>query len=421
MKKTFKKLFAFLLVCVMLCGCAVNASAVSIGDGDISDIIISNGTYNNAVATMRGIWDGIAMNVETSAGDQYEAYTVIYDGNGNSMVTFDPSGLDSSCIYYADVNSEDVVAIIYIEDEPTLENGWYSFGSDTFEFYMLYTPIVDFAFLDTSFDDSCFNITKDGDTTVLTATAACCNAIGYAFFGDFSDETTTDEYTSVVIKIKNGVISSLTASNEYSTPEGSLNYEYTVTFEESDFTMVEYKKYISLYEIPADAAELPVGETVQIGGDTYFVYTPEKTTSIRFAATDDDGNNDPYMDIYKKYDDASMEYITVLDDKGNELCFNEYFSLVGGKTYYFYVGDYNEEGGFSFTVEELVFLGKDINGDGRVSPLDASLILQYNAGLYAFTDEQVAAADANGDGKVTPLDASLFLQYDAKLIVGVND
>ncbi len=57
----------------------------------------------------------------------------------------------------------------------------------------------------------------------------------------------------------------------------------------------------------------------------------------------------------------------------------------------------------------------DVNNDGKVSPLDASLVLQYNAKLITELAE-VNAADVNGDGKISPLDASLILQYNAKLI-----
>ncbi len=57
----------------------------------------------------------------------------------------------------------------------------------------------------------------------------------------------------------------------------------------------------------------------------------------------------------------------------------------------------------------------DVNADGKVTPLDASLVLQYNAQLIKELNS-VDAADVNGDGKVTPLDASLILQYNAQLI-----
>ncbi len=57
----------------------------------------------------------------------------------------------------------------------------------------------------------------------------------------------------------------------------------------------------------------------------------------------------------------------------------------------------------------------DVTGDGKVNSLDASKILQYDAGLTDFTDEQKAAADVTGDGKVNSLDAAKVLRMDAGL------
>lgn len=55
----------------------------------------------------------------------------------------------------------------------------------------------------------------------------------------------------------------------------------------------------------------------------------------------------------------------------------------------------------------------DANGDGAVTPADASAILKFNVGL-AEIDE--AAADFNGDGAVTPKDASDILKYSVGLL-----
>lgn len=63
----------------------------------------------------------------------------------------------------------------------------------------------------------------------------------------------------------------------------------------------------------------------------------------------------------------------------------------------------------------------DVNGDGGVDPMDASLVLQYDAGLWAPEGESLAGADVNGDGEVDPMDASLILQYDAGLINGFGE
>mgnify|MGYP003307204525 CR=1 FL=1 len=57
----------------------------------------------------------------------------------------------------------------------------------------------------------------------------------------------------------------------------------------------------------------------------------------------------------------------------------------------------------------------DVNGDGKVSALDARWILQYVAGSRAFTARQVEAADLSGDGKVAAIDARKVLQLAAKV------
>lgn len=58
----------------------------------------------------------------------------------------------------------------------------------------------------------------------------------------------------------------------------------------------------------------------------------------------------------------------------------------------------------------------DVDGNDKVGPLDASLILQYDAMLIGEDAINLKAADVSGDNKVSALDASLILQYDAMLI-----
>ena len=53
----------------------------------------------------------------------------------------------------------------------------------------------------------------------------------------------------------------------------------------------------------------------------------------------------------------------------------------------------------------------DVNGDGAIEPIDATLILQYCANWDVTVD--AAAADVNGDGAIEPIDATLILQYCA--------
>lgn len=419
--KTMKKLSAFILVLAILCGTfAVNASAVTVNDGDIQDITISDGTYNNAVATLRSMWDGVIMKVATDYnGSPDDEYYVVSDGKGNSMLSYDLTGDATTNIYYADINGENPLAVIYAEDIAPQPDGWYGFDSSSFEFYMLYSPIVDFVYLATKFNDSCFDISTSGSTTTLTAKAEYVNEIAYAYFGNFSnvDEGVTDVYNSLVIKIKDGVLYSLTANNVYTTPEGSATYDYTVTFEEGGFEIPEYSDYLNLYEIPNGAANLPFNETVTINGEAWYVFTPERNTTLNLSSTESNGA-DPYLEICvaSEYDGYCLP-IDIIDDSGlTVLSFDKNYFFAAGTTYYIYLGDYNENTGYEFTTEEFLFRGSDVTGDGKAGALDASYILQYDAGLMAFTDEQIANADANKDGRVSALDASLFLQYDAMLL-----
>ena len=69
----------------------------------------------------------------------------------------------------------------------------------------------------------------------------------------------------------------------------------------------------------------------------------------------------------------------------------------------------------------------DVNCDGAAGAIDATLVLQQNAGLLGpyFTDEGVFVyyslacqqnADVNGDRQVNSIDALLVLQYSAGLL-----
>jgi hypothetical protein len=55
----------------------------------------------------------------------------------------------------------------------------------------------------------------------------------------------------------------------------------------------------------------------------------------------------------------------------------------------------------------------DANKDGAVNPIDATLVLQYSAGLLSSINPN---ADANGNGQINAIDATLILQYAAGLL-----
>lgn len=58
----------------------------------------------------------------------------------------------------------------------------------------------------------------------------------------------------------------------------------------------------------------------------------------------------------------------------------------------------------------------DATGDGQLSALDASLMLQHSVGLITFDADQLSLTDVSGNGEVSPFDASLVLQRVVELI-----
>ena len=80
----------------------------------------------------------------------------------------------------------------------------------------------------------------------------------------------------------------------------------------------------------------------------------------------------------------------------------------GGKQYAYYVE-------YTFDATKDYMLG-DVNGDGKISVLDATEIQKYIAGLTTFSSAQLSAGDVNGDGNLTVADATQIQKYIAGLI-----
>lgn len=73
-------------------------------------------------------------------------------------------------------------------------------------------------------------------------------------------------------------------------------------------------------------------------------------------------------------------------------------------------------GGISIT--DMIY--GDVNNDGSVTVLDATMLQKYLAGLVSFSDEQLAVADTNGDGNITVLDATAIQKYLANLVTSLG-
>ena len=52
----------------------------------------------------------------------------------------------------------------------------------------------------------------------------------------------------------------------------------------------------------------------------------------------------------------------------------------------------------------------DTNGDGKITPADATVVLKNYVGSIELSNEEKEAADTNRDGKITPADSTVILR-----------
>lgn len=78
------------------------------------------------------------------------------------------------------------------------------------------------------------------------------------------------------------------------------------------------------------------------------------------------------------------------------------------------------DGTATVAIPEPEYTLGDVNEDGAINTVDATLVLQYYAKIITADTEGVtfieAAADVNGDNVINTVDATLILQYYAKII-----
>ena len=58
----------------------------------------------------------------------------------------------------------------------------------------------------------------------------------------------------------------------------------------------------------------------------------------------------------------------------------------------------------------------DVDGDGEVTVMDATLVQKYIVSLETLTDSQLNVADVNGDGEITVLDATQIQKIIVNLV-----
>ncbi|WP_293969604.1 dockerin type I domain-containing protein [uncultured Ruminococcus sp.] len=170
----------------------------------------------------------------------------------------------------------------------------------------------------------------------------------------------------------------ITAPDEYKTQNIELSVAEPVAGEKPSTTA----KCTSGYAIPETPSWTPADTTFK-SGTQYTVKIPVKA----------------------EYEWGDISTVTAKVNGKDAKFIVEY---KGGKQYAYYVE-------YTFDATKDYLLG-DVNGDGKVTVVDATTIQQYLAGLTTLSSAQLAAGDVNGDGNITVADATQIQKYIAGLI-----
>ena len=204
---------------------------------------------------------------------------------------------------------------------------------------------------------------------------------------------------------------------------------------------------LAMFAIPAMAAgthsTLGVYDLNVESGYTLTPLKADGSAADRYSGQFDSGVSTVYEGVEKfslSFTGSASQYVVFLLGNGGTVPTEsniEYIDQTGGMTtisftlfpYQLEVGEYNvyvsSTGGSytkvaSFSVtdswEEAPYTLGDVNMDGSIDVIDASLILRYAANLNTLTDTQKAAADVNGNNSIDVIDASMVLRYAANLI-----
>lgn len=158
-----------------------------------------------------------------------------------------------------------------------------------------------------------------------------------------------------------------------------------------------------------------------VGGSTGTVYKDAAKLELSFTGTP----GEQYAVFLLKGSEVptqgSIKYID--QTEGSNVKFTVYpYDLSETGEYRLYVSStstgYAKVATFGVTDnwEEAPYTLGDVNMDGKIDVIDASVILRYAANLDTLTDTQKAAADVNRDNTIDVIDASAVLRYAANLI-----
>lgn len=177
--------------------------------------------------------------------------------------------------------------------------------------------------------------------------------------------------------------------------------------------------YIVSFKTASDAAAETATGTA--GGSTGTVYKDAAKLELSFTGTPGEQYAVFLLKDSTVPTQGSIKYID--QTEGTSVRFTVYpYDLSEAGSYGLYVSStstgYKLVASFGVTSswEEAPYVLGDVNMDGSIDVIDASLILRYAANLNTLTDTQKAAADVNGNNSIDVIDASMVLRYAANLI-----
>lgn len=145
----------------------------------------------------------------------------------------------------------------------------------------------------------------------------------------------------------------------------------------------------------------------------YFKFTPSQSGSLTFYST---GSCDPFGRLL----DSNMTELAYNDDNGEDRNFRISYNVNARETYVLQIGAFisSDEAfnvTFNFEPNKETLLG-DVNGDGEITVVDATILQKYIVGQTTLDDETLNVADVNKDGAITVVDATLIQKFVVKMI-----
>lgn len=142
----------------------------------------------------------------------------------------------------------------------------------------------------------------------------------------------------------------------------------------------------------------------------YFVFTPSYSGKLTFYSTGSSYSSGYLYDSFMH----ELDYDRSDFESGS---FKISYDVVAGETYVLGVGTSAFPDNFDITAKlepnKETLLG-DVNGDGEITVVDATILQKYIVDQTTLDDETLNVADVNKDGAVTVVDATLIQKFVVK-------